>query len=120
MEPWYASIYKAFITGAAIAFIIRFFTSGTTAYNSYIAGDSILILAIMMILIMIIAKGLRATTPNTSNLQLVISMLLQLGPFLIMLGIIAFTLYLNVTYKDPILENHVSQSYYTFSNITII
>ena len=120
MEDWYSSIYKAFILAVIISFIISVFTSGVTSYNSSIAGFSILILAIMMILTMMITKVLKVQSPNSSTLQLIMSMLLPLGPFLLMLLIIAFILYLIVNYKNAILENRISPNYHTFSNITII
>ena len=37
-----------------------------------------------------------------------------------MAGIIGFVLYLIIKHKDQISENHISQNYHTFSNITII
>jgi len=120
MEEWYVNIFKALISGTIISFIISVFTSGATSYNSSIAGFSILILSIMMILTMIITKVLKTTASNSSTTQLMITILSQLGPFLLMLLIISFILYLIVTYKTPILENHISPNYHTFSNITII
>ena len=42
------------------------------------------------------------------------------GPFLLILGVIGFVLYLIITYKSNIVNDNVSQSYYSFSNITII
>ena len=119
MEEWYTSVYKGFILGTIISFIISFFTSGETSYNSSIAGYSILILAIMMILTMMITKVLKVMS-NGSTTQLIMPILSQLGPFLLMLLIISFVLYLIVNYKYPILENHISPNYHTFSNITII
>ena len=41
---WYESIYKAFIFGSAIAFIISYFTTGNNYYNSVISGYIILIM----------------------------------------------------------------------------
>jgi hypothetical protein len=120
MEDWYSSIYKAFILAVIISFTISVFTSGVTSYNSSIAGFSILILAIMMILTMIITKVLKVPSLNISTLQLIMSILLPIGPFLLMLLIISFILYLIVNYKNAILENRISPNYHTFSNITII
>ena len=41
------------------------------------------------------------------------------GPFFIILAIIGFMLYLLISYKNPIINNQVSQSFNTFSNITL-
>jgi hypothetical protein len=42
------------------------------------------------------------------------------GPFILMLGVIAFVLYLLVQYKNNIIEGHIAPSYNSFSNIIVI
>lgn len=116
---WYESIYKAFIFGSAIAFIISFFTTGNNYYNSVISGYIILTMGIMMIITMLITKVLEIQ-PNGSTTQIVLSVIMKLGPFLLMMFIIGFTLYLLINYKTPISEGKVSTSYNTFSNITLM
>ena len=54
MANWYSSVYKGFIVAGLVSFIVGFFTQGLTSLNSYIAGYSILILAIAMMLIIIL------------------------------------------------------------------
>ena len=107
MKDWYSSIYKAFIIASIISFIIGFFTEGNVSLGAFIAGYSVLILGIMKI-------------TGQSTMQIMYSILLTTGPFLLMLGVIAFILYLMITYKGIILDNHVSKSYYSFSNITVL
>jgi len=114
----YSGIYKAFIITSIISFLISIFSGGKTSYNSLISGYSSLTLGLMMILTIIITKILELNS-KVSNKELLIIILMSLGPFLLMLTIVGFILYLIIFYKDPILENHVSNSYYTFSNITI-
>ena len=116
---WYESIYKAFIFGSAIAFIISYFTTGNNYYNSVISGYIILIMGIIMIITMLITKILE-TQPNGSITQIALSIIMKLGPFLLMLFIIGFTLYLLINYKTPISEGQVSTNYNTFSNITLM
>ena len=116
---WYESIYKAFIFGSAIAFIISYFTTGNNYYNSVISGYIILTMGIVMIITMLITKVLEIQ-PNGSTSQIALSVIMKLGPFLLMLFIIGFTLYLLINYKTPISEVKVSTSYNIFSNITLI
>ncbi len=59
-------------------------------------------------------------TEGQSILQILYTIFLTAGPFLLMLGIIAFVLYLMISYKSIILDNHVSNGYNSFSNINII
>jgi len=118
MKDWYSSIYKAFIMASVIAFLISFFSSGNVSMGASIAGYSVLILGIMMILIILFQNILKGNT-NQGVFQLIYSILMATGPFLLILGVIGFILYLIITYKKLIIDNHVSQSYYTFSNIAI-
>ena len=119
MTSWYQSIYKAFIISAIISFVIGFFSEGKISLGSYIAGYSVLILGIMMILL-ILFNNIMKITEGQSILQILYTILLTTGPFLLMLGVIAFILYLMIKYKSIILDNHVSNGYNSFSNISII
>ena len=119
MKDWYSSIYKGFIISAIVSFVIGFFSEGNVSLGSYITGYSVLILGIMMILL-ILFNSIMKITEGQSILQILYTILLTAGPFLLMLGVIAFILYLMITYKTIILDNHISSSYNSFSNINII
>ena len=119
MSGWYSSIYKAFIISAIISFVIGFFSEGKVSLGAYVAGYSVLILGIMMILL-ILFNSIMKITEGQSILQILYTILLTTGPFLLMLGVIAFILYLMIKYKSIILDNHVSGGYNSFSNITVI
>ena len=119
MKDWYSGIYKGFIISAIISFIIGFFSEGKVSLGSYIAGYSVLILGIMMILL-ILFNNITKITEGQSTIQILYTILLTTGPFILMLGVIAFILYLMINYKSIILDNHVSSGYNSFSNITLI
>ena len=119
MSSWYSSIYKAFIISAIISFVIGFFSEGKVSLGSYITGYSVLILGIMMILL-ILFNSIMKITEGQSILQILYTILLTAGPFLLMLGVIAFILYLMITYKSIILQDHVANGYHSFSNINVI
>jgi hypothetical protein len=119
MKDWYSSVYKGFIISAIISFVIGFFSEGNVSLGAYIAGYSVLILGIMMILL-ILFNSIMKITEGQSITQILYTILLTSGPFLLMLGVIAFILYLIITYKSIILDNHVSNSYHSFSNINVI
>ena len=119
MSSWYSSIYKAFIISAIISFVIGFFSEGNVSLGSYITGYSVLILGIMMILL-ILFNSIMKITEGQSIFQILYTILLTAGPFLLMLGVIAFILYLMITYKSIILQGHVANGYHSFSNINII
>jgi lysylphosphatidylglycerol synthetase-like protein (DUF2156 family) len=119
MKEWYVGIYKALIMASVIGFLISFFSQGTISYGSMLAGYSVLVLGIMMILLILFTQILKVTQ-NDSAFQIIWTIFMTSGPFLLMLSIIGFVLYLLIKYKDPINDNHISHSYHTFSNITII
>ena len=117
MIDLYSVIYKGLIITGVIAFIIGFFSNGNVSIDAYISGYSVLILGIMMILTILLNNILKITQGQTL-FQIIYTILLSTGPFILMLGVIGFILYLMITYKTNIVENHVSPSYYSFSNIT--
>lgn len=119
MRNWYSSIYKAFLIGSIISFIIYFVSSGNTSLGALISGYSILILTIIMILYIILYNVLQ-TTQNASFFQSLFSMISTCGPFLLILFVIGFVLYLVIKFKNKILVGHVSSGYNTFSNIIIL
>jgi hypothetical protein len=119
MKDWYSGIYKSFIMASVVAFVISMFTTGKVSYGSELTGYSALIIGIMMILI-ILFKSIFHENKDTSNFQLLTAILMTTGPFILKLGVIGFILYLMIVYKTAIINEHVSPSYHTFSNIAII
>jgi len=119
MKDWYSVIYKGLLLAGFITFVIGFFSQGKVSLGAYIAGYSTVVLGIMMILIILFNNILRVTEGQTI-FQIIYAILSTTGPFLLMLGVIAFLLYSTINFKDSIIENHVSKSYYSFSNISII
>uniref|UniRef100_A0A6C0DID1 Uncharacterized protein n=1 Tax=viral metagenome TaxID=1070528 RepID=A0A6C0DID1_9ZZZZ len=119
MANWYSVIYKAFIFASVISFIIYNFTSGNVSLGAMISGLEVLGLSIIMILYIILYNVLQ-TTQNSGFFQSVLAILNACGPFILMLASLSVILYLVITYKNNILLGHVSNSYYTFSNIAIL
>lgn len=116
MKDWYSTIYKACIIAAVIAFIIGFSTQSETSLGAYISGYSVLILGILMILVILFSNILRVTQNDTTT-QIIFSILMTTGPFILILGIIGFILYLLINYKNNIIAGHVAPGYNSFSTI---
>jgi len=119
MNDFYSLIYKALIFVSIILFIVSFGTSGNTTIGALISGYSALTLSILMILIMLL-NNVMTTTQGKPTLETITTILMASGPFLLMLAVIGFILYLIITYSKIISEGHVSNGYYTFSNISVI
>lgn len=118
MNNLYSSIYKAFLYAGMISFIIGFFTDSKTSLGAYITGYSVLILAVLMILVILFANILKSNPTSTFNLMN--SIIMISGPFLLILCIITFILYLLIKYKDNITHGKVAPGYYSFSNIIVL
>lgn len=116
MKEWYSIIYKAFIFSSIIAFIIGFFTESKTSLGAYITGYSVLILAMLMILIILLMNSLKVTV-NDSMFQVIYTIFTTSGPFILILGVISFVLYLLINYQNIIIQGNVAPGYNSFNNI---
>ena len=114
MRNWYSSIYIACLYASLFCFVIGFFSTSQTALGAYIAGYSVLILSIMMILIILFNNILKTPSNVISNI------LMNAGPFILVLGVISFMLYLLIKYFNEIKLGHVSPSFNSFSNIIVM
>ena len=119
MNDLLTNIYKAFIYVSAILFIIALNTTGDTTINATISGYATMIISILLIMTVVL-NGFTQSTKGTSTFQMISALFLTLGPFLLILGIIAALLYLIITYKTIISEGHVSSYYGTFSFLSSI
>jgi hypothetical protein len=119
MSDWYSTIYKAFIYAGMISFIIGFFTDTKTSLGAYMAGYSVFILAIMMILVILFSNVLKVTQ-NESGMKILYAIFSTTGPFILILGIVSFILYLFIKYKNNIIEGHVAPGFTSFNNIIVM
>lgn len=119
MKDWYSTIYKACIFASLVAFIMGFLTQSQLSLGAYIAGYSVLTLGIMMILIVLLKNVLRVTE-NGSALQILYFILMTSGPFILILAVISFVLFLLINYQDKIIAGQVAPSFNSFSNIIVM
>jgi hypothetical protein len=120
MNTWINNIYKAFIYVSAILFIIALNTTGNTSINATISGYTTMILSLLIIMIVVISNFNQTLNNDYNYLQMILNALFTMGPFIIILGIIGFLMYLLIYYKKIISEGHVSSYYSTFSFLSSI
>ena len=118
MDGFYSLIYKGFIGAALIAFIIGFLTTSNISLGAYIAGYSVLILAVLMILIIMFNDI--AKISDSSIFQTISSIMMIAGPFILLLCVISFILYMLIKYKNKIIDGQVATSYNSFSNVLVL
>ena len=112
----YSGVYKGFITASIITFIIGITGTGSTKLNCYQAGYVVFALAIMLILIRLI-NNLQTIYKNSASIGTTV---FTIAPFILILCCISGLLYMNVIYKDIIVNGNVSDGYYTFSNTAVV
>jgi hypothetical protein len=98
MSNWYSTIYKAFILAGVISFMLGFFVEQKTSLGAYMAGYSVLVLAISMILIVLFNKIL-INSGNETTYQTMYSILTITSPLILLLFVMTFILYLLVSYQ---------------------
>ena len=120
MNNWLTNIYKAFIYVSAILFIIALNTTGNTTINASITGYSTMMISLLLIMIVII-NGINQTVKEGATFfQTLLNIIKTLGPFILVLGIIGFMMYLLIRFKTIISEGRVSSYYNTFSFLSSI
>ena len=112
MNDWYSGIYKAFIISAIISFIIGFFSEGNVSLGAYISGYCVLILGIMMILLILFNRIMKITEEQSTT-QILYTIFLTTGPFILMLTITIIMIVLLGTYGKFIVDHHVGDGYYS-------
>ena len=120
MNTWINNVYKAFIYVSAILFIIALNTSGNTSINASISGYATMILSLLIIMIIVIGNFNQTVSADLNYIQVILNAIFIMGPFILILGIIGFLLYLLIYYKKIISEGHVSSYYNTFSFLSSI
>jgi len=119
MSDWYPTVYRACIYAGMVAFIIGFFTESRTSLGAYISGYSVFTLGIMMILTILFTNVLKITQ-NESIFKILYAIMMTAGPFILILGVISFVLYLLINYKDNIIAGNVAPGYNSFSKIIVM
>ena len=102
-------IYRGFILACVICLFIGMFSNGAVSYGAILAGYSLIILAIGIISIIILS--------SKNNMG---SKMLYCLPCFLLLGIVGFLMYVNITNQTSIIANIVPPNFYGFSNTAII
>lgn len=119
MKILYSTVYNAFIYASIIAFIIGLITNSKVSLGAYISGYSVLVLGILMILIILFSNILKINE-NASLFRVLYYILIGTGPLILMLGVIAFVLYLLIFYKEKIIKKQVAPGFNTFNSILVM
>jgi len=113
IEKVYFLVYYSLLITSIMLFSIAFFSSGSVMLNTSITGY---VLTIISLLLMMTFSMSSIYKDSLSPLQVIFT----LGPFFFLFFLIAWYLYFLITFKNRILDETISPSFYTFQNISIL
>ena len=93
--------------------LLLFITSGSTSIGGILAGYSFIGIGLLLTL----SYTIKLINDSSSESK---SWFGVLSPFILILSVIGYSIYLVVTYQNKIKSGHISQGYYNFSNISIV
>jgi len=114
-----STFYTSLIVVGIILLFITVGSNSENALNGTIAGYS-LIGGGILLLVSYLFLGILKNQNNANNLSVIMSFIYTGGPFFVILGIIAYIIYLLITHKNRIIEGNVSPGYVNFTNISIL
>jgi len=110
---WFSIIYSSlFFVGITILLISLFTSSVATT----IAGYSILVVSVILITTYLYNQ----ISTSATGLSFLWTVFMNLGPFVLILGILLYSLSLNIIYMNEIQAKHVADQYYVFSTLSIL
>jgi len=115
-NKWYTIIYNSLLL---VGLIIIFCTVGSnTASNltGTIIGYSFIVTGILLLMGYLL-NNMNMIAGSSFSL---LSSLITVGPFVLLIGILVYMIYLLSYYFPQITAGHISSGYYTFMNIFIV
>uniref|UniRef100_A0A6C0K4F5 V-ATPase proteolipid subunit C-like domain-containing protein n=1 Tax=viral metagenome TaxID=1070528 RepID=A0A6C0K4F5_9ZZZZ len=108
---WYSNIYNSLIVVGIIIIICTMGSSSASSLTGTITGYSFIITGTLLLMgyLMNNMKGLS-----------IISQLITVGPFVVLIGILVYMIYLLSFYFNQITNGNVSNGYYSFMNIFVV
>jgi hypothetical protein len=107
-------IYSTLIIVGVILLLITLGTITSSSIVGSMVGYSLIGGGVLLLISNLIYKLLNNKHSN------IFSYIYTVGPFLILLGIVIYSLYLIITYNSSIVNGNVSSGYVKFTNISII
>ena len=110
---WYSNIYNSLIVVGIIIIICTVGSNSASSLTGTITGYSFIITGTLL-LMGYLMSGYR------QGISSIVSILLTVGPFIVLIGILIYMIYLLSVYFNQITNGDVSSSYYNFMNIFIV
>jgi len=112
MINWYSTIYNALIVTGIIIILSTIGTNNVSGLTGTIVGYSFIITGIILLI------GYLMNNMNIATTW--ISKIVTVGPFIALIGLLIYVIYLLSYYFIQITHGNVSSGYYNFMNIFIV
>ena len=118
LTNWFSYIYNSLITVGIIIVLITIGSQSSTGLSGMMIGYSFVITGILL-LVGLLTSNISKVYPQ-GGMPFLMALLYTIGPFIIIMAIIIYLLYLLSIYFTTITSGHVTGSYYTFMNIFVV
>jgi hypothetical protein len=121
-NKWYSTIYNSFLIVGIIILWCTIWSNTASNLTGTIIGYAFVIVGILMLLgyLMNNLNTLSSGSGKANTMSLIMSSITTLGPFVLLIGILVYMIYLLSYYYVQITNGRVSSGYNTFMNIFII
>ena len=118
LTNWFSNVYNSLIAAGLIIILITIGTESSAGLTGTMIGYTFVISGILL-LVGILVTNISKSYP-LGGMPFLMAILYTVGPFLIIIGIILYLLYLLSIYFNSIISGNVTGNYYTFMNIFVI
>jgi hypothetical protein len=116
-EEVFQIIYNGLIFVGIILSIVALSINSHSNANVSISSYTFIMAGVILIVGFLINKILNR--PDTAKIGFFSAFFTNVGPFLLLMGILAFTLYLIITFKDKINSGNITNAYGLFSKLSV-
>jgi hypothetical protein len=112
---WYSNIYNSLIAVGIIIIICTIGSISVSSLTGTITGYSFIITGTLLLIGYLMNNMTKSQSGST-----IISHLITIGPFVVLVGILIYMIYLLSFYFNKITNGNVASSYFSFMNIFIV
>lgn len=113
---WYSNIYNSLIAVGIIIIICTIGSNSVSSLTGTIIGYSFIITGTLL-LMGYLMNNINSFHQNGTS---IIAQLITVGPFVVLIGILVYMIYLLSYYFNQITKGNVANSYFSFMNIFIV
>ena len=113
MNDWNVKISNALLLTSFVAFVIGIFTQGKLSFHAFLTGYVVASIVLLFMLVLFCIPFLNSSANAFTIFK-------HLFPFVLLLSIVAFSIYMMIAFQQKILANNVTANYRTFSTIVVL